>query len=38
VWLQGAASYVLLRRQFKRKLVDGPPPVAAPALAAPAES
>jgi putative MATE family efflux protein len=38
VWLQGAVSYLLLRQQFKRKLVDGPRPVAAPAVAAPAES
>lgn len=39
VWLQAAVSYVLLRHQFKRRLVDRPapavPPVAAPA---PAES
>ena len=39
VWLQAAVSYVLLRHQFKRRLVDRPaaavPPAAAPA---PAES
>jgi putative MATE family efflux protein len=34
VWLQGVVSYLLLRQQFKRRLVDAPrapPPVVAPA-------
>jgi putative MATE family efflux protein len=35
VWLQAAASYLLMRQQFKRRLVEGPRP--APPLAAPAE-
>jgi putative MATE family efflux protein len=33
VWLQAGVSYLLLRREFKRRLVDGPRP-AAPAVAA----
>jgi hypothetical protein len=38
VFLQAAVSYVFLRQQFRRRLVDGPRP-AAPAVApAPAES
>ena len=36
VWLQGGASYLLLRQQFRRRLVDAPRP--AVPLAAPAES
>ena len=36
VWLQAGVSYLLMRQQFKRRLVDGPRP-AAP-IAAPAES
>ena len=36
VWLQGGASYLLLRQQFRRRLVDAPRPVVP--LAAPAES
>jgi putative MATE family efflux protein len=36
VWLQGVVSYLLMRRQFKRRLVDAPRP--APAVVAPAES
>jgi hypothetical protein len=34
VWLQGVVSYLLMRQQFKRRLVDVPQtatPVAAPA-------
>ena len=38
VWMQGAASYVLLRHQFKRRLVEGSRPAVAPAAAAPAET
>ena len=38
VWMQGAVSYVLLRHQFKRRLVDGPRPTVAPTAAAPAET
>ena len=37
VWLQGVISYLLMRQQFKRRLVDAPRP-AAPAVVAPAES
>jgi putative MATE family efflux protein len=37
VWMQGAVSYLFLRHQFKRRLVDAPrpaaPPVAPPAAA-----
>ncbi len=35
VWLQAGVSYLLMRQQFKRRLVDGPRPVAP--VAAPAE-
>ena len=43
VWLQGGVSYLLLRQQFKRRLVDAPraaapPPAVTPAAAAPAET
>jgi Na+-driven multidrug efflux pump len=38
VWMQGAVSYVLLRRQFKRRLVEAPRPAPAPPVAAPAET
>jgi putative MATE family efflux protein len=34
VWLQGGISYLLMRQQFKRRLVDAPPPAA---VVAPAE-
>jgi putative MATE family efflux protein len=33
VWMQAGVSYLLMRRELKRRLVDGPPPVA-PAVAA----
>jgi putative MATE family efflux protein len=36
VWLQGVVSYLLIRQQFKRRLVDAPRP--APAIVAPAET
>jgi putative MATE family efflux protein len=36
VWLQAVVSYLLMRHQFKRRLVDVPQP--APAVAAPAET
>jgi Na+-driven multidrug efflux pump len=36
VWLQAGVSYLLMRQQFKRRLVDGPRP--APPMAAAAES
>jgi putative MATE family efflux protein len=36
VWLQAGVSYLLMRQQFKRRLVDGPRPVAP--MAAPVES
>jgi putative MATE family efflux protein len=36
VWLQAVVSYLLMRHQFKRRLVDVPRPP--PAVAAPAES
>jgi putative MATE family efflux protein len=36
VWLQGAVSYLLMRHQFKRRLVDEPRPVVA--VAAPAKT
>ena len=36
VWLQAGVSYLLMRQQFKRRLVDGPRP--ASPIAAPAES
>ena len=35
VWLQAVVSYLLMRHQFKRRLVDAPRP--APTVAAPAE-
>jgi putative MATE family efflux protein len=35
VWLQGGISYLLMRQQFKRRLVDAPPPAG---VVAPAES
>jgi putative MATE family efflux protein len=38
VFLQAAVSYVFLRQQFKRRLVDGPRPVAPAVAPAPAES
>jgi Na+-driven multidrug efflux pump len=38
VWMQGAVSYVFLRHQFKRRLVEGPRPGAPAAAPAPAES
>jgi putative MATE family efflux protein len=38
VWMQAAVSYVFLRQQFKRRLVDGPRPAAPAAAPAPAES
>jgi putative MATE family efflux protein len=38
VWMQGAVSFVLLRQQFKRRLVEGPRPAVAHAAAAPAET
>jgi putative MATE family efflux protein len=38
VWLQAAVSYVFLRQQFKRRLVDQRGPAAAAAAPAPAES
>jgi putative MATE family efflux protein len=38
VWMQAAVSYVLLRHQFKRRLVEGPRPAAATAAPAPAET
>ncbi len=38
VWMQGAVSYVLLRQQFKRRLVEGPRPAPAVPVAAPAET
>jgi Na+-driven multidrug efflux pump len=38
VWLQGGVSYALLRQQFRRRLVEGPRPAAAPAAPAPAET
>ena len=34
VWLQAGVSYLLLRQQFKRRLVDGPRPVGADVAAA----
>jgi putative MATE family efflux protein len=36
VWMQAAVSYVLLRQQFKRRLVDAPRPTAGPVAPAPA--
>jgi Na+-driven multidrug efflux pump len=36
VWLQAGVSYLLMRQQFKRRLVDGPRP-AAPVVVAAAE-
>jgi putative MATE family efflux protein len=36
VWLQAGVSYLLMRQQFKRRLVDGPRPVSP--MTAPAES
>ena len=38
VWMQAAVSYVFLRHQFKRRLVDGPTPAAPAVTPAPAES
>jgi putative MATE family efflux protein len=34
VWMQAGVSYLLLRQQFKRRLVDGPRPVASAVAAA----
>jgi hypothetical protein len=33
VWIQAGVSYLFMRREFRRRLVDGPRPVA-PAVAA----
>ena len=38
VWLQAVVSYVLLRQQFKRRLVDEPRPARSAGAPAPAES
>jgi putative MATE family efflux protein len=38
VWMQAGVSYVFLRQQFKRRLVDGPRPAAVAVTPAPAES
>ena len=38
VWLQAVVSYLLLRHQFKRRLVDSPRPAAPSVAPAPAES
>jgi Na+-driven multidrug efflux pump len=38
VWLQAVVSYVLLRQQFKRRLVEGREAVPGPPVAAPAET
>jgi putative MATE family efflux protein len=38
VWMQAAVSYVFLRQQFKRRLVEGPRPAAPTAAPAPAET
>jgi putative MATE family efflux protein len=38
VWLQAVVSYLLLRQQFKRRLVEGREAVPAPPVAAPAET
>ena len=38
VWLQAAVSFVLLRHQFKRRLVDAPRAATPPIAPAPAES
>jgi hypothetical protein len=38
VWMQGVVSCVLLRQQFKRRLVEGPRPPPSARVAAPAET
>jgi putative MATE family efflux protein len=38
VWLQGVVSYVLLRQQFNRRLVEAPRPAPTAAVPAPAET
>jgi putative MATE family efflux protein len=38
VWLQGGVSYLLLRQQFRSRLVEGPRPGPASAAPAPAET
>ena len=38
VWMQATVSYVFLRHQFKRRLVEGPRPAAPTVAPAPAES